>query len=227
MIDAMLSSPLFGLSLTCAAWAVGQWVQRRTGLLLLNPVLVSSAVIILVLAVFHIPYAQYEQGGALISLMLGPVTAVLALNVYEQRKLLREYFLPVLAGCVAGCLVSVGAVLLLCKVLAMDGQVAVSLLPKSVTTAIAIAISESGGGLRSITAAAVMVSGITGAVLAPFLSRLFRITDPAAEGVALGACSHALGTAKALERGQLQGAMSSISLCVCGILTSAIALFLP
>src|SRR5699024_9102584 len=113
--------------------------------------------------------------------LLGPVTAVLALNIYQQRKLLREYFLPVLAGCLVGCLVSVGSVLLLCRLLAVDASIAASLLPKSVTTAIAIAISDSGGGIQGITAAAVILAGIVGAVFAPAFAKLFRIADPVAE----------------------------------------------
>src|SRR5699024_9983204 len=122
--------------------------------LLLAPIVVASAAILLLLVGLHIPYAAYETGGSLISMLLGPVTAVLALNIYQQRKLLREYFLPVLAGCLVGCLVSVGSVLLLCRLLAVDASIAASLLPKSVTTAIAIAISDSGGGIQGITAAA-------------------------------------------------------------------------
>lgn len=225
MIDALLSSPFFGLALTCGAWCLGRWAQQKTGLLLLNPLAVAVAVILAVLIALRIPYASYRLGGDLISLMLGPVTAVLALNIYHQRRLLKEYFFPVLAGCLAGTLTSVGSILLLCRLLAVEGGITASLLPKSVTTAIAVAISGSSGGIQSITVAAVLVAGVVGAIFAPLFARLFHITDPVAEGVAIGACSHALGTAKALEIGPLQGAMSSISICVCGIMTSLLALF--
>ena len=162
----------------------------------------------------------------MISLMLGPVTAVLALNVYHQRTLLKDYFWPVLAGCLAGTLTSVGSILLLCRLLAVDDSIAASLLPKSVTTAIAVAISDAGEGIQSITVAAVLIAGAVGAIFAPLFARLFRVTDPVAEGVAIGACSHALGTSKAMEIGQLQGAMSSISICICGIMTSLLVLVL-
>ena len=226
MIDTMLSSPLFGLVLTCIAWCIGCWVQKRTGIFLLNPLVIAVAVILAVLLALDIPYSSYQLGGDMISLMLGPVTAVLALNIYHQRTLLREYFWPVLTGCLAGTLTSVGSILLLCRLLAVDDSIAASLLPKSVTTAIAVAIADSGGGIQSITVAAVIIAGVVGAIFAPLFARLFRITDPVAEGVAIGACSHALGTSKAMEIGQLQGAMSSISLCVCGIMTSLLALFL-
>ena len=226
MIETMLSSPLFGLAISCLAWWAGLWIQKKTGLLLCNPLVVATALIILFLTVFHIPHADYDRGGALISLFLGPATAVLALNIYRQRQLLKVHFLPVLAGCLAGCLTSVGSVLLLCRLMAVEPEITASLLPKSVTTAIAVAIADSGGGIRSIAAAAVIAAGLTGALFSPLFARLFRITDPIAQGVGIGASSHALGTSRALEIGPLQGAMSSVSLCVCGILTSVLALFL-
>ena len=131
-----------------------------------------------------------------------------------------------LAGCLAGSAVSLFSVLALCQVFQMEDLLTASLLPKSVTTAIAVGIAESRGGVQGIAAAAVAVAGITGAVCAPLFAKWFHITDPVAEGLAIGACSHALGTTKALEIGELQGAMSSIAICVCGIFTSLIALFL-
>ena len=204
----------------------GLWLQKKTGWVLCNPLLVAGVLIIALLAVFDIPLEKYNIGGDFIKLMLGPVTAVLALNIYRQRKILREHFLPVLAGCLAGSVVSLLSVLALCQVFQMEDLLTASLLPKSVTTAIAVGIAESRGGIQGIAAAAVAMAGITGAVCAPLFAKWFRITDPVAEGLAIGACSHALGTTKAMEIGELQGAMSSIAICVCGIFTSLIALFL-
>lgn len=224
MLDAILSSPLFGLTLSTAAWCVGLRVHKKIGLL--PPLLTAAVLSIAALAIFHIPYERYAAGGNFIKLMLGPVTAVLALNIYNQRAILKEHFLPVLAGCLAGSLTSVGSVLLLCRVFHVDDALAASLLPKSVTTAIAIGIAESRGGVAGIAAAAVMVAGLTGALFAPLFAKLFHITDPVAEGLAIGACSHALGTTRAMEIGPVQGAMSSIAICVCGILTSILVLFL-
>lgn len=226
MLDALTGSPLFGLTLSAAAWCVGLWLQKKTKFFLCNPLLIASALLIVCLAAFDIPYERYAQGGDFIKLMLGPVTAVLALNIYNQRSILKQYFIPVLVGCTVGSLTSMGSVLLLCRLLQTEDFLSASLLPKSVTTAIAIGIAESQGGVGGIAAAAVMVAGLTGAVLAPKLSKLFRVTDPVAEGLAIGSCSHALGTAKAMEIGNVQGAMSSIAICVCGILTSVLALFL-
>ena len=227
MTDAIINTPLFALTLTCLAWSIGVWVQKKTGFLLCNPLIIATALIIAVLVVLQIPYSTYCLGGNMISLMLGPVTAVLALNIYNQRKLLGKYFLPVVVGCLVGCLTSIGSISLLCKLLSVDAVISASLLPKSVTTAIALAISESRGGIPGITSAAVLIAGSVGAIFAPLFAKLFHITDPVAEGIAIGASSHALGTTKALEIGELQGAMSSISICICGIITSVLVLFLP
>lgn len=226
MMDAVLTSPFFGLALTAAAWCLGVWVQKKTKWVLCNPLLIASLVIIALLAVFGIPLEDYNQGGDIIKMMLGPVTAVLALNIYYQRQTLKEYFLPVLVGCLAGSAASLGSVLALCRLFEMEDMLTASLLPKSVTTAIAVGIAESRGGAAGIAAAAVVLAGVVGAVFAPLFAKWFRVNDPVAQGLATGACSHALGTTKAMEMGELQGAMSSIAICVCGIFTSILALFM-
>ena len=211
MIDTLTSTPFFGLGLTLLCWFLAVKLQKRTGLLVCNPVLVAAMLVIAVMVVFRIPLENYNAGGDIIKMLLAPATAVLALNVYQQRAVLKRYFWPVVLGCFVGSLVSVLAVLLLCRMFQTEASLVNSLLPKSVTTAIAVSISESAGGLPGLTAASVCVTGI--------------VTDPVAEGVAIGACSHAVGTSKALEIGPLQGAMSSIALCVCGIITSVLAMF--
>lgn len=186
MFEAVTSSPFFGLALTLGCWCLGVELQRRTGLLICNPVLVASLLVIGALTVLRVPLECYNAGGGLVKLMLGPATAVLALNIYQQRQVLREHFLPVLAGCLAGSAASMGSVLLLCRLFRAEEMLAASMLPKSVTTAIALGISESGGGIPGITAAAVVITGVEGAMLAPLFARCFRITDPVAEGVAIG-----------------------------------------
>ena len=225
MLDALTSSAFFGLALSAGCWCFAVWLQKKTGLLVCNPVLVASLMIIALLILFHIPLENYNAGGSLIKLMLGPATAVLALNIYQQRKVLGEHFLPVLVGCLVGSVASIGCVLVLCELFQAEEMFAASMLPKSVTTAIALGISENGGGIPGITAAAVVITGVEGAMLAPLFAKVFHITDPVAAGVAIGACSHAIGTSKAMEIGSLQGAMSSIAICVCGIFTSVLALF--
>ena len=225
MADTVLSSPFFGLSLSIVCWCLAVKLQKKTGLLVCNPVLVASLLAIGVLLLFDIPLESYNAGGSLIKLMLGPATAVLALNIYQQRTVLGEYFLPVLLGCLAGSVASIISILLLCQLFGAGEIFTASMMPKSVTTAIALGISENGGGIPGITAAAVIITGLEGAMLAPLFARLFHVKDPVAEGVAIGSCSHAVGTSKAMEIGALQGAMSSIAICVCGIWTSVLALF--
>ena len=226
MLDAILTSPFFGLALSAAAWCAGLWVQKKTGWVLCNPLIIAGVLIIAILAVFHIPLEHYNQGASLIQMMLGPVTAVLALNITTSAPPSRSIFFrswrgawrapwPVWAACwpCAGCS-------------SWEEVLTASLLPKSVTTAIALGIAESQGGIQGVAAAAVILAGLVGAVFAPLFAKWFRITDPVAEGLAIGACSHALGTTKAMEIGEIQGAMSSIAICVCGIFTSLLALFL-
>lgn len=225
MIDTLTATPFFGLGLSLLCWILAVKFQEKTGLLVCNPVLVSSLLVILVLVVFRSPLENYNLGGDIIKMLLSPATAVLALNIYQQRKVLKEHFWPVVLGCLVGSLASILGVQLMCRMFQTESSLLNSLLPKSVTTAIAVSISESNGGLPGLTAAAVCVTGIEGAMLAPFFAKIFHVTDPVAEGVAIGACSHAVGTSKALEIGPLQGAMSSIALCICGIITSLIAGF--
>ena len=225
MIDTLTATPFFGLGLSLLCWILAVKFQKKTGLLVCNPVLVSSLLVILVLVVFRIPLENYNLGGDIIKMLLSPATAVLALNIYQQRRVLKEHFWPVVLGCLVGSLASILGVQLMCRMFQTESSLLNSLLPKSVTTAIAVSISESNGGLPGLTAAAVCVTGIEGAMLAPFFAKIFHVTDPVAEGVAIGACSHAVGTSKALEIGPLQGAMSSIALCICGIITSLIAGF--
>ena len=227
MIDTFTSTPFFGLAISALCWCFAGWLQRKTTMLVCNPGLVTALLVIAVLLVFDIPLDNYNAGGSIIKLMLGPATAVLALNIYQQRAVLKRHFLPVLLGCFAGSLVSILFVLLLCKIFQADAMFSASMMPKSVTTAIALGISENAGGIPGLTAAAVVITGVEGAMLAPLFAKVFHITDPVAEGVAIGSCSHAIGTSKAMEIGSLQGAMSSIALCVCGIITSILVLFIP
>jgi len=225
MLDALTATPFFGLALSAMAWCFGAWVRRKTGSVLCNPLIVAAASIILFLVLTGIPYEHYAMGGDFIKMLLGPVTVVLALNIYNQRKVLGEYFIPVFVGCLVGSLSSMFSILALCHLFGIDQTLTMSMLPKSCTTAIAIGIAESKGGVGGIAAAGVAVAGMTGAVFAPLFAKLFRVKDPVAEGLAIGACSHALGTTKAMEIGSLQGAMSSIAICLCGIISCILALF--
>ena len=189
------------------------------------PLVLAVMMIIAVLAVFDIPYAAYNAGGSLINLFLGPATVCLAVTIYAQIDLLKKNLLPILAGCAAGAVTSVLSIWGLCRLFGLDRTLTVSLLPKSVTTPIATAIAEGQGGIVSITVAAVIFTGILGNLCAPALARLFRVKDPVAAGLAIGACSHAMGTARALELGETEGAMSGLAIGLCGLATTILALF--
>ncbi len=219
-----VSSPYFGVAATVLAYWVGVKVQRKTGLVLCNSMLVTVLLLIGVLRLFHIPYASYYKGGSLINLLLGPVTACMAVTIYRRRELLMKNLLPVLLGCLAGTVTSIGSILVMCRLFGLDQAMTASLLPKSVTTPIAAAISENHGGIVSITVAAVVVTGILGNLLAPVLIKAFRVKDPLAAGLGIGACSHAVGTAKAMEMGETEGAVSGLAIGVCGMMTAILAL---
>ena len=226
MIEAMLSSPFFGMALCLVTYLIGKWVQNKTGWLFANPLLIAVAISITVLVALDIPYENFAKGADVINWMLGPVTVLLALGIYNQRTVLKQYFLPVLLGCLAGSATSIISVLTLCRVLGVDAAVTASIMPKSCTTPIAISIAESHGGVAGIAAACVMIAGLTGALCVPLFSKWFGITDAVAQGLATGACSHALGTSKAREMGEIQGAMSSIAIGICGLISVLISLFI-
>ena len=220
----LTAQPYFGVMLTVVAYWLGMKVQKKTRLAICNGMLLAVLLVIAVLLVFHIPYESYWQGGELINLFLGPATACMAVTVYSQRKLLARHWLPVLVGCVVGVVTAMGSILVLCRLLGLDRAMTMSLLPKSVTMPIATVVAQGHGGTVAVTVAAVVVTGMLGNLCAPLLVKLFRVKDPMAVGLGIGACSHAMGAAKALELGETEGAMSGLAIGLCGILTTVLAL---
>lgn len=225
-MSSLLQSPMFGIVLSIFAFIIGVYFNKKTKSPLVNPLLVAIALIIIFLQVCKIPLASYQVGGNMISMFLAPATTVLGYSVYRQIEILKKYFIPIAAGCFVGSITSIGSVILLCKLFGLNDTLLASLIPKSVTTPIAMAVSEQLGGIPAVTVALVIITGITGAVICPFLIRLFHIDNAVAQGVAIGTCSHAVGTSKALELGEIQGAMSGIAIGISGIMTVIIALFL-
>ncbi len=223
---SLTDTPIFGLALSLAAFALGAFLNRKTGLPLVNPLLVAVTAVMLTLSLLRIPLDHYRKGAQLVSVFLAPATAALAVGIYNQRKVLKQYFLPVLLGCLAGSLASMISAYLLCRAFGLEDALVRAMVPKSVTTPIAMAISESLGGVVPVTVAAVILTGILGAVTAPLLIRLFHVTDPIAQGVAIGTSAHAIGTTKANELGPVQGAMSSIAIGVAGLITVLLSLAL-
>ncbi len=225
-MNQVTSSPLFGIALSVAAFSVGLWVNRRTKLSIANPILIAIPLVIACLTLTGVPLADYQRGGEVINMLLGPATAALALSIYRQREILKENFLPVLLGCLAGCCASVGSTLALCRLFGLDQALTASLVPKSVTTPIAVELSAQGGGIAAVTIVVVIFTGICGAALAPGFLKLLRVEDPMAAGVAIGTASHGIGTARALQMGKVQGAMSGVAIGVSGIITVLLVMLL-
>ena len=220
----LVSSAFFGLTLTILAYWIGITIQKKSGLVICNHMIIAAGLIVAVLKIGGFTYEDYYVGGSIINMLLGPATACMSLAIYQKRELLKENWLPVLLGCLAGSVTTVATVLVMSKIFGMSAEMTISLLPKSVTTPIASAISESHGGIVSITVAAVIFTGILGNLTAPFLVKMFRVKDLMAAGLGIGACSHGMGTAKALEMGRTEGAMSGLAIGICGIITSLLAL---
>ncbi len=218
-MSEVVQSPLFGIVLSIFAYEAGVWINKKTHCAAANPLLIAILLVIGVLELFRIPLESFQKGGNFIALFLAPATASLAISIYGQFALLKKNLLPVLVGCAAGSLTSMGSVWLLCRAFRLDEAITASLIPKSVTTPIAIEIAAQHGGIVPITVAMVVITGILGAVAAPLLIRLFRIESPVEAGLAIGTASHAVGTSKALEIGEAEGAMSSIAIGVSGVLT--------
>lgn len=225
-MSEIFESPYFGIALTIFAFWCGQLLQKKTGLLLCNPLILAIIIIISVLLLFRIPYDAYQEGGSIINMFLAPATACLAVSIYAKIQILKKNLLPILVGCTCGSLTSMLSVYGLCRLFALDDIMTASLIPKSVTTPIAVSISESHGGVVPVTVVAVIFTGILGSILAPVLIKIFRIKDSMTAGLSIGASSHAIGTSKALEIGEIEGAMSGLAIGVCGIITVIFSLFI-
>lgn len=225
-MNEITSSPYFGIVLSIFAFEIGIKINKKLKSPLANPLLIAILLVIAVLQVFRIPVANYNEGGSIITMFLAPATAALGISIYSQLEILKKNWLPIIVGTAVGAGVSMISVFMLCKLFKLDDVLTASLLPKSVTTPIAIEVSSQLGGLAPVTVAAVIITGIAGAIFTPLMIKIFRIKEPIAAGVAIGACSHAMGTTKALELGQVQGAMSGIAIGVTGVMTVVYALFL-
>ena len=223
MIDFLTSSVYFGLIITLATFLLAKAINRRVGKEVCNPLLFSAALCCVFLLVFHISFDSYYQGAQHLDFLLTPATICLAIPLYRQFELLKKNIPAVLAGCTAGVVVHMlGCILMLC-IFQLDRAEFVTLLPKSITTAIGKSLSDEMGGYPAITMATIMITGLFGAVASPLFLKLFRITDPLAQGLAIGTCSHAAGTSKAVEIGDVQGASSSLAIVVTGLLTVIVA----
>ena len=212
-------NPLFGFLLGTASFCFGQWLYQKTKNPICNPLMVASACVIMFLLVFNIPVAHFNEGGAIFELFMIPATACLGLTIYRVLPYFKKYWLPIVVGCVVGCITVLSTTLLLCEIFGLSDQITQTLFPKSVTTPIAMSISATRGGNPNLTSAAVTVVGVFGGIFAPVILNAFRITDPVAQGVAIGTSSHAVGTARALLLGEVQGAMSGVAMALAAVVT--------
>lgn len=208
-----------GVTLSLISYLIGSALKKKFKIGILNPLLVSIVMTIIVLAVCRVDYATYNEGAKYLSWLLTPATVCLAIPLYEQWELLKNNAKAVLLGLTAGVLTSLGTVLVLAKLMGLSHEEYVTLLPKSITTAIGMGVSEELGGYVTITVAVIIVTGILGNMFGELICRIFRITEPISKGLALGSSAHAIGTAKAIEMGEVEGAMSSLAIAVSGIIT--------
>lgn len=219
MNEVFESSVFFGVLISLGAYAIGMWLKRITGWALMNPLLVSIILVVCTLLLLDIDYSSYKRGADMISYMLTPATICLAVPLHQQVELLRKNYRAVLAGITSGVLASLVSVLILALALHLNHTEYVTFLPKSITTAIGIGVSEELGGNVALSVVSIIVTGVLGNIFAEAFLRMLKIDEPIAKGIAIGAASHAVGTSKAMEMGAVEGSMSSLSIVICGIMT--------
>ena len=219
MNNFVTNSAFLGVSLSLLSYALGAFLKRKFKLAFFNPLLISIAVTIVVLLVSKTDYETYNSGAKYLSWLLTPATVCLAIPLYEQLQLLKNNWKAVTFGILSGVLTSLLTVFVLSKILGLSHQHYVTLLPNSITTAIGMGVAEELGGYVTITVAVIIITGVLGNIFGELICKIFHITEPVSKGLALGTASHAIGTAKAMEMGEVEGAMSSLSIAVAGILT--------
>ena len=218
-MGSLFSSPLFGIALTFLVGVLALYIKTKITWSLFNPMLFSMLFIIALLVGLEIPYSDYKVGGDYIMEMLGPITVVLAVPLYQHHEKLKQHALAIIFGIVLGSLTAVVSVYLLSLLAGLDMTLLKSLLPRSVTTPIGIASSEMIDGLVGLTIVSIVITGTFGAIAASWVFKIFNITEPIAKGVALGTSAHAIGTGRAFEMGTLEGAFSGLSIAIAGVST--------
>ena len=219
-MEELLAQPFLGIIITIIFYAIGVWIRKKVPSPFVNPLLIAVILMILLFVLTPLTPEQYQVGGGMVSMFILPATVGLALYVYHHWVLFKANIVPILTGCLAGSAGSLFSIWGMCRLFGIDDLIRFSLLPKSVTTAIAVELSEQKGGIPAITIFAVILTGISSTVLSPFMIKLFKLKDPVATGVAFGTSGHALATTKALEMGEIEGAMSGVSIGLSGLLTS-------
>lgn len=219
MKEFLCGSVFFGVLVSIIGYEIGLFLNKKFHKAALNPLLISIIFVMAVLIIFRIDYESYESGAKYLSYLLTPATVCLAIPLYQQLELLKNNIKAIIAGILSGVISSLASIYLLSMMFRFTHKQYVTLLPKSITTAIGMGISEELGGIVTITVAVIIITGILGNILAEVICRLFHIDNPVAKGIAIGTASHAIGTSKAMEIGEVEGAMSSIAIVVSGLIT--------
>lgn len=216
---SVIETPIFGIVLTIIFFNIGIYIQNKTKKPIFNPLLIAIVGIILFLSITKIPYDKYKLGSDSINFLLGPVTISLAIPLYKQFDLLKKYFLEIIVGIFCGVIVSLASILIIGGLTHANMEILNSLIPKSITTPMGLALTKTLNGIDSITVVSIIITGILGAIISPLVFKVGKINNPIAKGIALGTSSHALGTTKAIEMGEVEGAMSSLSIGIAGTIT--------
>lgn len=225
MTDFCNNSVYFGVAISLVGYVIGVQLKKKFKLAVLNPLMISIIFVVGVVLLFKLDYPSYKKQAEILNYLLTPATIALAIPLYQQLSLLRKNLLAVICGIISGVFASMSSVLAMSVLFSLSHEDFVTLLPKSITTAIGMGVSEELGGIQTITVAVIIVTGVLGNVIGEGVCKLFRITEPISRGLALGTAAHAIGTAKALEMGEIEGAMSSLSIAVAGLLTVVFASF--
>lgn len=226
MNELLGTSLYFGMAVSVGSYLAASWLKKKTGWAILTPLLISSLMVLAVLSIFRIDYQVYNNGAKYLSYLLTPATVCLAIPLYKQLELLKQYFPAVIGAICAGVAASAVSVFFMVKVMGLGHEHYVTLLPKSITTAIGMGVSEEAGGIVTLTVIAIIITGVLGSVVSETVFCLMGIRHPVAKGLALGTSAHAVGTSKALELGEVEGAMSSLSIAVAGLMTVILVPFI-
>lgn len=222
-MNSLLDNSLFGIMLSLFAFELGSFIYKKTKFPFFNPILIAITIVIAILVNFNISFDTYNKGGQFISMFLGPATVILAVPLYKQISLLKKHALPILVGIFIGSTVGIVSLILLSHTFGLNEILIKSLIPKSVTTPIGMEISKQLQGIVPVTIISIVISGITGAIVGPSICKLLKIKSKIAIGIAMGTASHAVGTSKALELGETEGAMSGLSIGIAGLMTVFLA----
>ncbi|WP_432403531.1 LrgB family protein [Wukongibacter sp. M2B1] len=215
----ILNTPLFGVIISIVAFEIGLYIYRKTKIAVFNPLLISIGLIVTFLLKFNISLDTYNSGGSLISFFLGPATVILAVPLYKQFKIFKDNVVPIIIGITMGTITAIVSVPLLAKLFGLSEDISKSLIPKSITTPIGIEVSKQVGGIPAVTVVAIIITGILGAIIAPVIFKIFKVKDKVAVGISLGTGAHAIGTSKAIEIGETEGAMSGLAIGIAGLIT--------